>query len=485
MDASYFIHLFKTKENFYIYDVNTNAILKVSEEIYGYLDNQREANNCDYRLEGQIEKIINSGYLSKKRVDAIEHPYDELLPFYLKNRLNVITLQVTQQCNLRCSYCSFSGIYNDRVHSDKQMSLEVAKKGIDFMISNSLESPRLDVGFYGGEPLLRFDLIKECVSYAKQQGQGKEVTFHMTTNGTLLRDEVVDFLVENNFKLLISIDGPEEIHDKNRRFASNNKGTFRIIMNNVKNIKSKYPSYAEKNISFSAVLDGTTDFKCTKDFFANYEEIKDFRVNASMISNSYSNANIEIDENYLIQQRYERFKIFLNRIGRLEEKDISSLFEKEFDNLKIHIHERKLQKELNQKEHPGGPCLPGVRKLFMDINGVFYPCERVSELSEPMKIGNISDGLDVNKIRNILNIGQLSEDQCKNCWAYRFCYLCASHADDLSKFSKEKKLGNCRNVRYSTEEKFKDYCTLIEFGHNFNEPDFNYLELLEGSSEIG
>lgn len=113
----------------------------------------------------------------------------------------------------------------------------------------------------------------------------------------------------------------------------------------------------------------------------------------------------------------------------------------------------------------------------MDINGTFYPCERVSELSEPMKIGSVFEGLNVDKMRKILNIGKISENTCKNCWAYRFCYLCAVQADNITELSAEKKLSNCRKVRFKTEEDFKDYCMLMEFGCNFEEGEVKYLDV--------
>ena len=155
----------------------------------------------------------------------------------MDNDLSQLILQVTQQCNLRCAYCAYSGIYEGhRVHQNKRMSFELAKRGIDFFIKHSREKDSIDIGFYGGEPLLEFDLLKKCTEYARGLVEGKELTFGLTTNGTLLKDEIAEYLVENDFRIGISLDGPKREHDINRRFA-NGKGSFDTIIQNVKRLK--------------------------------------------------------------------------------------------------------------------------------------------------------------------------------------------------------------------------------------------------------
>lgn len=463
-----FIHLFKTHDNYYIYDVNTNMILSIQKDTYKYLiENKDKLYTSDISINKEVQILLSKGFLSNKHASKIEHPTSELLEYYLNNRLNTITLQVTQQCNLRCSYCAYSGTYENRIHNDKSMNIDVARKGIDILVNNSSESPKISVGFYGGEPLLRADFIKECVHYAKKQSEGKEVTFHMTTNGTLLSENIIDFLVENNFSLLISLDGPEEMHDKNRVFAANGKGTFKSIVNNIERFNKKYPEYAKKKISFNAVLDGCTDIKCMSGFLNDFDAIKDLRWNASLVTSQYSKQKIDIQESYRIQSKYERFKYLLYMIGRLPQKDVLRIFDREFARLSDSMYSRSLTRSLSEKIHHGGPCIPGVRKLFMDVNGTFYPCERVSELSDVMKIGSINEGFNLEKIKRILNIGKLTEESCKDCWAFRFCYLCATYADEGTELSKEKKLANCNSVRFNAEEELKNYCTLTEFGYNF------------------
>lgn len=169
-------------------------------------------------------------------VEKIEHPGTEIIEHYIKTRIQQLTLQVTQQCNLRCDYCAYSGIYDrNRIHSKLRMSFETAKKAIDFFLERSVERLDIFVSFYGGEPLLEFELIKQCVEYINNQAEGKRINYIMITNGTLLSDKVVDYLVENNFALSVSLDGSKE-HDVNRKFV-NGEGSFDTIINNIKRIQ--------------------------------------------------------------------------------------------------------------------------------------------------------------------------------------------------------------------------------------------------------
>lgn len=106
-------------------------------------------------------------------------------------------------------------------------------------IERSFESESLHLGFYGGEPLLEIELIKKCVDYIQKNVEGKRITFGITTNGTLLTGEVLQFLYDNDFSITISLDGPKEDHDACRKFA-NGKGSFDIVVKNISEAKRLY-----------------------------------------------------------------------------------------------------------------------------------------------------------------------------------------------------------------------------------------------------
>ena len=118
------------------------------------------------------------------------------------------------------------------------------------------------------------------------------------------------------------------------------------------------------------------------------------------------------------------------------------------------------RERIPQKAHHGGPCVPGNYRIFVDVDGNFYPCERVSETSEEMKIGNLKEGIDKKQVIKIMNIEKLTEKECHNCWAYDYCNVCAANLDTSTSDPKRALLEECKSIRKSVEDKFKDYCVL-------------------------
>lgn len=464
-----FIKLFKTSDKYYMYDVNKNTILNITETQYSVLKNCLEGNADNYMESKELNKLYVDGFLSSNRVKDIIHSADELLPFYLDNNVKMLILQVTQQCNFRCEYCVYSGDYLNRSHSNKKMSISTALKGIDFIINHSKNYDEIYIGFYGGEPLLEFDFVKQCIEYAEKKADCKKIKFTMTTNASLLTDVIVEFLYKHDIQLTISLDGPKEIHDTHRKFASNNGGSFDTVINNIINIEKKFPDYVS-NISFNAVIDSENDFCCIDKFFLNYPIVKNITLIAGLISNNYKKANTVMNEDYYLKKAYELFRIFYYLIRKKNVENCSKIALQEC-NQGLNLSKKLIPQEmLPERTHPSGPCIPGTQRLFMNVDGFFYPCEKVSESSELMQLGHIDTGFDINKVRKLLNIGKVNEDNCKNCWAIRLCSVCASLVDNTeSEFSKERKEECCKIVKSSVEERFKNYCFLKEFGYNFDE----------------
>jgi uncharacterized protein len=110
----------------------------------------------------------------------------------------------------------------------------------------------------------------------------------------------------------------------------------------------------------------------------------------------------------------------------------------------------------------GGPCIPGHKKLFVTVNGNFIPCEKVNEISEAMCIGNIYEGFDYEKAKKILNVVQLTEENCKNCWAIRYCSICARQCDNNGELSAQIKMPECKITKESVEKDLKNYIMFKE-----------------------
>lgn len=181
----------------------------------------------------ELETLRKRGYLSSKTLESLEYPLGDIQN-QIENNVGQLVLQVTQSCNLACSYCPYANTTDNslqRNHANKHMSLETAKKAVDFLLAHSLGCEQLSISMYGGEPLIDFELIKAIVNYANQIACGREITYNLTTNGTLVTDEMIDFFVANSINVMFSIDGPKQIHDINRRTVKGN-GSFDAAFNN-------------------------------------------------------------------------------------------------------------------------------------------------------------------------------------------------------------------------------------------------------------
>lgn len=460
-----FIHLLEIPYGKYVYDLNKSSVIKVPDAVYAYLSDM--TGEPDTEVGAYLEDLKARGYLKEKRVKVSEHSVTEYYHSFVKNNLSQLTLQVTQTCNLKCEYCTYSGNYMNREHTNISMSFETAKKAIDYFISHSRDSSIFAISFYGGEPLLEFDLIKKCVEYADSRSEGRKVTYNFTTNGTLLTEEKYEFLVEHDFSLLVSLDGPQHVHDRHRVFAGTTIGSFEQMTSNVKALKAKYPEYYEKKVSFNTVMDPSYPMKEICEFMMTNEWINPNNVTSSVINDIHAKEKNHYSEDFLEEYEYEKFKALLCKLGWLKIDDLSPLIRKHFNDIKqIAVSlERIQQSEVPKKGHRGGPCIVGVRKLFVDVNGRLFPCERVSETSKAACIGHIDQGIDEKKALQLLNIEWITSENCRDCWARNLCDNCFTHADDGTGLSKEMQLTRCPANRAQKEDSIKDYLVMHELGY--------------------
>lgn len=462
---------FEVGHSYYMYDREKNTITKVSRAAYDVLRNIKNEEEFQQHL-AILESYIKDGFLKQTALREIKHEYTDRIEELAENRLSQMILQVTQNCNLRCSYCFYGeGNYINRTHSNKTMSFETAQKAIDYLLSHSKEIDEMYLSFYGGEPLLCVELIRKCITYINENFEGRLIHYNLTTNGTLLTPEIIDFLVKNDIYITISLDGNKEMHDRNRKFA-NGEGSFEKIMQNVKYLKRNYPEYAMK-VGFNTVLAPENDLQCVEEFFSTDEVIGDSLINTGAVTDLYTGENeIDYTEKFKIANKYGIFKALLSAAGKLDSKYTSQLFKGKIMGMKtLYQHMQKVQGGV-EIAHPGGPCIAGVRRLFVNVDGKMYPCERVSEKSKAMNIGNLDEGLDYDKVRAILNVGRITKEKCLKCWAFHFCTMCAGYADDTEKLSPEKKLRQCESVKFNTLEEFKDICMLKDFKYDFEGDDF-------------
>lgn len=323
------------------------------------------------------------------------------------------------------------------------MSLEMGKKAIDFFHAHSIDTALPYLAFYGGEPLLNFNMIKQSVAYAKQVFEWRSISFGTTTNGTLLTDEIVDFLVQNNFRLTISLDGPQAIHDQSRVFGANEKGSYNIVVKNIERLMRRHPEYGKK-IRINTVINPQNSYDEINSMF---EDSKIAALDSlHTIVETENDDSMRPTDTYLNESLYNGFLMLLHLAGEIPEESLTRLSKDEIAGTKKSL-EKFERGRLGSIAAPGGPCIPGKNKLFVDCSGNFYPCERVSEGSECMRIGSLDTGLDMRQADALLNIARLTEDQCKNCWAFSHCNICAKQVDENGKLSAAKKLEACKRTK--------------------------------------
>lgn len=227
-----------------------------------------------------------------------------------------------------------------------------------------------------------------------------------------------------------------------------------------------YPEYVD-TIGFNAVLGENNNFKVSSDFFS-YDFLKKATVTFTTVSNRDVIVEKNIHEEFYINYKYELFKMFLYCIGRISEENVSKLMSAHINKIKNSIHEYlKTPLIIDGKTHPSGPCVPGMNRLFVTVDGEFFPCERVSESNEIFKIGNLDDGFNIEKVKKLMNIAKLTEKQCSQCWAMGYCDSCAADMGEDNKLDAKKRLERCSAIRFMVDELMKEYCLLRENGYSF------------------
>lgn len=471
----YIFKCFKTPKKKYVYDRHTNSVFSVSDQEYDEFC-KIELGKLSADESKVFQQFQKMGVLQENVIEEIENPGSIFLEHHAENRLYQLILQVTQQCNLRCGYCAYSGIYaQNRKHSSKRMNFETAKKAIDFFIERTSEMDKIHISFYGGEPLLEFDLMRRCVEYAKDMVEGKELTFGITTNGTLLTDEIVEFLSTNEFHLMISLDGSKKEHDANRKFMSG-EGSFDLIMENVRHIKETFPEYGNK-IMFNTVLNPKSNLSCVLEFFSTDDVLADNHIIFNSVNEDGLETELEYEESYDLIRRYEYLKVLLFLIGKISKEAVSKLMRDAINQNKEFYQILNKHYPILKKFHHNGPCMPGIRRLFITVDGKFFPCEKVSETSDFYCIGTLETGFSLKKMEQLLNIGKYTKEECKSCWILQNCSICADQFEPNEDCAvcKKNKLAKCFEEKMRIEDCLYEICVLREFGY----------EPVTGSGEAG
>lgn len=408
---------------------------------------------------------INKWKKIKPQSNAFPGPKDFSVSYvrdYVQRYITQLILSITEDCNFRCRYCIFSGNYEGfRDHSKRYMDFGTAKTAIDQFFQLIEMKKRYNplnftaITFYGGEPLLNFSLIKECVNYINARYSNYDPKYNITTNGSLLSEDKANWLMQQDFGISVSLDGPEEEHDRNRIYASG-RGTFKDVMRNIRRIMDS----GYENISCNPVIDWKTDIFKLQEFFNRKDVPKPSRSNQVVTNHGCRYYEEFTEEDYITYVKRLKMakEYYLNTLPSLGEIKRATFFDQMFRSNARSI----IANSIPILKHPllmpfTAACVPG-RKIFVDPDGNYYICERICTRS-PI-IGNINEGLNFERIYNMLYNYYNHLDKCPSCSIQRVCNQCFSQLIADGTFLKTSEV--CRDIEKGFINAFIDSFELAE-----------------------
>ena len=346
-----------------------------------------------------IKELENEGSLFSKDI------YEDIAKNFKTNKqeIKALCLHVAHTCNLNCEYCFAS---QGKYHGERAlMPFEVGKRALDFLIKNSGTRHNLEVDFFGGEPLMNFDVVKKLVKYAreKEKEYNKNFRFTLTTNGLLIDDEVIDFANKEMSNIVLSLDGRKEVHDNLRKTISG-QGSYDIIIPKFKKLvnarggKNYYirGTFTHNNVDFLKDILHMADLG-----------FKELSMEPVVCAPNEPYALTEEDLP-VIKEQYE--ELAKEMIKRDSEGNGFTFYHYMLDL----THGPCIYKRL-------AGCGSGTEYLAVTPWGDLYPCHQFVG-DEKFKLGNVFDGINNTKVRDeFKKTNAYAHPECKDCWAKLYC----------------------------------------------------------------
>ncbi|NHB70281.1 radical SAM peptide maturase [Perlabentimonas gracilis] len=358
---------------------------------------------------------------------------------YNLSNLNTLTLEVTERCNINCVYCGFGNYYDDNEgRATRRMSFDQAKQAIDFLRkhlnSNKCRSYQRPfyIGFYGGEPLLEIELIKRIVEYAKGlELKNHRLAFAMTTNGILLRDHI-NFLANNKFSLLISLDG--DAHSSGYRVHHNGSPTHSAVVENALYLKQRQPEYFETNVHFNAVLHNLNSVEGIHSFFS-----KEFGKRPMISELNTSGIKEELKKEFFLKYRNSKASLYESENYALIEDDLFiksptikdlGIFLMQYLSNYYENYNGFFTSKIPKKYYPTGTCSPFSRKMYVTTQGEILICERIDYKYSVGRIDDAGVHIDIPRINRFYS-EQYSRMKplCEKCYNLTACVQCMFYLD--------------------------------------------------------
>lgn len=406
---------------------------KTKEECIKYFENNYTYSNKNACI-NKFDFYIEYGYLDNDTsLEISTNLPSDSIKSNLGNVYNIV-FEVTQKCNLRCFYCTYGELYtNIENEYNKELPPESAFALLDFLFSqicndqcNSSYKRIITIGFYGGEPLLNFDLIKCIIEYIENSNINNcIIEYTMTTNGILL-DRYMDYLIEKNFHLMISLDGDRDASIY--RCPNGFDNQYDHILSNITKLKNKNTNYFRMNVSFNSVLHDKNSIASIMKFYRTYigktpkiSELSNVSVSSSHVSIYKKISKKLVDEISLYRKELTKEEnTLLNPELLYSQRFFTKLCGYDFKNLS------QLTNELQNTIYlPTASCTPFSFKIFLSADGKLFLCEKIGY---KYPIGHITNNkviIDYDFLSNKYSYYyQKIHTECANCYDFYTCTCC-------------------------------------------------------------
>nr|WP_052298688.1 thioether cross-link-forming SCIFF peptide maturase [Syntrophobotulus glycolicus] len=422
------IHVYQQKELYIAYDVNTGSLHLLDQKTYRLIREIEtlQTENPELLAKGELLLAKTGSWLEKTEKEEILDELGQLqdegtlfspeaekyeIRYPEEPLIKAICLHVAHDCNLRCTYCfAGTGAFGG---GRRMMDLETGKKAIDFILEHSGSRPHCEVDFFGGEPLMNFEVVKELVTYGKKAAKekGKKIKFTLTTNAVLLDQEIRTFLEREEISAVLSLDGRKEVNDRARPFPGG-RGSYDRIVPRIREFIERRPEASPYAIGTYYYVRGTfTHFNT--DFHKDVIHLADLGIDRISLEPVVA----EPDKEYAFQEEdMDRINEAYDVLG-----ETVLAYKQQGKNFNFFHFNAGLD---------AGPCLPkrlsgcgaGYEYAAISPEGDIYPCHQF--VGQPAyKMGSLQERGSLNRdiVDSFRKANIYAKPECMNCWARYSC----------------------------------------------------------------
>lgn len=422
-------HAFSYRGEHLVYDLLSGSILSVTAPLVELLRGIEARENAAairarlpelddeavLALIAELEQVHAAGFLRTEdtsRAAAVEALVAQSL---VQQQPRKMMLMVQSNCNLKCTYCY--EVANGFHSTGTRMDLETGKRSVEFLIQRSGTRQHVEITFFGGEPLMNFPLIRELVAYCKQREAqtGKRFAYQLTTNATLLTDEIIAYLVEHQFAVMVSLDGPPELNDR-YRVDLRGRGTGATALANARKLAKAQRAAGVREAMIRVTMTHENHDSHAIDAFLRAQGFRRIMLGSSNGRADHKDAwDIQPEDLGAMREANERsidaYVAWLD--GKAQRADSAAHLDRAVSDLQTALR--------TPSTAPSIRCGVGRNMQAISRDGKIYPCHRYAG-DAAFELGTLEQGLDEQKVRSYYDgVLRVKEEHCSKCWARITC----------------------------------------------------------------